>query len=374
MTEAGWQRSFEHDLAELNRVLLDNVRDAVSLLDPAGRPISTNAAMERLSAELPELARGDLEKSARLADRVLDPGRYLAALGTMVRDPDYADTDEFALERDERVFRRYVGPIVSDSVGYSGRVVVICEISEERRAARREADLLANVSHELRTPLANIVGFSELLIGEGLGAEERDRYLRLLGGEARKLAGLVNDFLDLERIGRGSFELVRRPFDLVAVVRRESEVFAAGGDGHVLETRLPRRPVIVLGAEERAAQALTNLLSNAFKYSRPGGGVRVSLTVRRRWARVAVADDGIGILRSQQDKIFTKFFRADDEQVRRIGGTGLGLALTRELVDAQGGRIGFDSRKGRGSTFWFELPLVENGLRKAAYDDSPGCG
>jgi signal transduction histidine kinase len=226
---------------------------------------------------------------------------------------------------------------------------------ELRESERMKTELVSIVSHELRTPLASVLGFTALLLKREFDPPTRRHYLGIVDAQARRLAALFEDFLDVQRIEHEGVDLAAEKVDLADLLHEQAQLYAAQSPKHRLEVDVQEEPLTVRGDPGRLAQVVGNLLSNAIKYSPDGGKVEVRALRSGEGVRVAVIDEGLGIPEDQQDRIFTKFFRGD-ASATGITGTGLGLAVSREIVEAHGGRIGFDSDPGEGTTFWLELP------------------
>jgi signal transduction histidine kinase len=221
-----------------------------------------------------------------------------------------------------------------------------------------KSELVSSVSHELRTPLASVLGFSVLMLERDLPPEEISRYLEVIRAEARRLAALLNDLLDLQRVEAQTLELRLAEFDLNELLATQVTLYSAQSEAHQLRLDRIGEPIIVRGDRDRLAQVVGNLLSNAIKYSPGGGEVQIRAAQLGDEAWVWVQDHGLGIPAGHQDRIFTKFFRGDVGRERGISGTGLGLVLARQIVEAHGGEVGFESEENVGSTFWFWLPAA----------------
>src|SRR5215204_5261273 len=226
-----------------------------------------------------------------------------------------------------------------------------------RQSESRKSELVRIVSHELRTPLASVLGFTSVLLGRDVKPEDQRRYLEIINAQGRRLSSLVNDFLDADRLEEGELELSRRVIDLGAVISEQVQLFEGQSDKHRLDTFLPDKELTVDGDPNRLAQVIGNLLSNAIKYSPDGGTVHVMAERVDSVVRVSVRDEGIGIPEELQKGVFAKFFRGDAD-ASGIPGTGLGLTIARSVVEAHGGRMNFESARGKGSMFWLELPVA----------------
>ncbi len=237
-----------------------------------------------------------------------------------------------------------------------------------RESERLKSDLVNTVSHELRTPLSGVLGFTKLLLSRDFDSETRRHYLGIVDAQARRLSELIDDFLDVRRIEEGRFERAQELLDMGALLREEAQLYSAQSSKHRLALTLPKEPLPVMGSPDRLRQVIGNLLSNAIKYSPQGGIVELRAETTNGTVRVEVRDEGIGIPAPQQAQIFTKFFRGD-AAASGIPGTGLGLAVSRDIVESHGGRIGFTSAEGEGATFFVELPSG-NGETVALRGDS----
>jgi PAS domain S-box-containing protein len=228
---------------------------------------------------------------------------------------------------------------------------------EAERLSRAKSEFLSRMSHELRTPLNAVLGFSQLLAGdasEPLTPRQHERVRELQRGGAH-LLDLINDVLDLARIEAGALRLQLQAVDLCEAVRECQTLIADTMARHGVTLQVECRAGSCVWADPtRLRQVLLNLLSNAAKYNRPGGTARLSWAVDGDRLRVQVQDEGPGLGTEQLARLFSPFERLGAEH-GAVEGTGIGLALTRWLVERMDGRIGVDSRPGAGSSFWFEL-------------------
>jgi signal transduction histidine kinase len=247
------------------------------------------------------------------------------------------------------------------------------EIEEKGReleiANKHKSEFLANMSHELRTPLNAIIGFSEALLEKMFGEinEKQKDYLQDIHSSGQHLLSLINDILDLAKVEAGRMELNLGTFDLPAAIAnaltliRERAMRHGIGLSVEVDSRLGE-----LNADERKLkQILLNLLSNAVKFTPEGGKIKVVARRVDDMVEIAVSDMGIGIALKDQATVFEEFKQVGSDYTRKAEGTGLGLALTRKLVELHGGTIRLESEPGKGSTFTFTLPL------KAAMQNSP---
>ncbi len=222
-------------------------------------------------------------------------------------------------------------------------------------------EFVSLASHQLRTPLTSVKGYISMVL-EG-DAGKITKMQRQLLSEAftssERMVHLINDFLNVSRVQTGKFMIEKRPIDLGKVVKQEVKALQTSAEARDLRFKLiiPTQQITVAGDESKIRQVVMNFIDNALYYSHPNTEITVSLKVFPNDVRFEVTDHGIGVPAKQQSKLFGKFFRADNARTQRPDGTGVGLYLSKMVIDGHDGKIIFSSKEGQGSTFGFSLPL-----------------
>ena len=246
----------------------------------------------------------------------------------------------------------------------SGMVVAFQDISERRRLERMKDEFISTVSHELRTPLTSLRASLGLISSGTLDKrpEKQRQMIDMAIGNSDRLIRLVNDILDFEKVQKGKLSFDRQPLEVVDLLRRAADVAYAAASQANIAVRVDAPPVKVMADEERILQVLNELVTNAIKFSAPDTTIRLSAQPRGGDDEASpevcftVEDQGRGIAPEKLDRIFERFHQGDGSDSRALGGTGLGLALCRSIVQQQGGRIWAESTPGCGSRFHFMLP------------------
>ena len=364
------QGRLEEELAEseraeaLTRSILDTAVDGILTIDEKGVVQTVNAAVERLFGYPAEEVVGqNVSLLMPEPDRSAHDGYLRRYHETGERRVIGRGREVEGLRRDGTRFPLYlsVGEMrVGDERRFTG---IVQDITERHEVDRLKKQFVSTVSHELRTPLTSLRGSLGLLSEGALGElpEAATEILDIAERNATRLARLIDDILDLERMETGQMVLDRRPTPAQGVLEGARETVGALAARHRVAVELPDTDGIVWGDRDRLAQVVVNLLSNAIKFSPEGGRVEVETRTDGADLRVTVSDEGRGVPPGFRQEIFEPFRQVEGSDARQKGGTGLGLAICRSIVEQHGGAIGVEGRQGPGTTFWFTVPLARTG-------------
>lgn len=240
-------------------------------------------------------------------------------------------------------------------------------------------EFISVVSHELRTPLTSIRGALGLVASGTVGdlPDQAQPFVDIAARNCDRLVRLINDILDIEKIEANKMDFTLQPFELMHLVSQavESIRIYAGQNGANIVVSDGMPGAVVLVDEDRFTQVLTNLLSNAAKFSPQNGTIRVSTQASNDGVRLSVSDEGPGIPEAFSKQIFEKFSQADASDSRQKAGTGLGLSITKAIVNKLGGEITFETQQGKGATFYVDLPVHPEPVpaNKSARRMLPAC-
>jgi PAS domain S-box-containing protein len=328
-------------------LVVEHVADGVVLVERDGIIRLWNPAMEHITG-LPAV-----ETLGRSADEIFGSWTQISALaqtGTL-----HPQTQPVEINSRELW-------LSITAVGFEdGTVFAFRDLTAERAVETLKSDFVSTVSHELRTPLAAIYGAALTLRREDvpLGEPQRSGLLEVIASESDRLARIVNDILWASRLESGTMHTTIERCDGIELARSVLDAASHYAPPSIeLELVAPREAPLIAADPDKARQVLTNLVDNAVKYSPDGGTVRLEITPDGPVLRFAVSDEGLGVPPSEHRRIFEKFYRLDPDLTRGVGGTGLGLYISRELLERMGGRIWVESSGSGGSRFVAELPIA----------------
>ena len=357
-------REQNQTLASVNHrfeAVLNAANDGIAMLDTGGCFVLVNRRFgELLGTRAPLLLHHTLEEARPLLiDKLSHRLAALAPTETRAVAEEIIALDE----PDRRFLQFYTAPVAGvDGSETIGRIIALRDITRERELDKMKTDFISVVSHELRTPLTSITGYTDLLLSGAAGetSELQSEFLGIIQLSTTRLSNLINDILDISRIESGTLKIKHELIDYRRIVADTLRLMNAAADAKQIsmDAALPETIPPVRGDADKVTQVLTNLVSNAIKYTPEGGWVKVSLEVSGDTSvTTCVADSGIGIAPKDQPKLFQRFFRADNTSTREAGGTGLGLVIAKTLIELMGGAIWLESEPNKGSRFYFTLPL-----------------
>lgn len=340
------------------QTILNSIADGVIVLDPAGNIVTTNPAAGQILTSMTETVKAEIFHS--LLQQPASP----APLEEADASPSAAQRKPERYRVGNSVFSALAAPMETPAGGNLGAVIVLRDVTREAEAEYLQDGFITSISHELRTPLTAVKGYSYLLLklpDTGL-SDKHKVFLETINVNADQLGYHINKMIDISEIQGGTLELDESSVSFPELVGSAVEDWRAQIEerGLNLVVQLPEADLVVMGDGERLRWAVDNFLSNAYHYT-PSGSITVRAYQEKQEVRLDVTDTGVGIIATDQPYLFSRFFRANTshEFTFNVEGVGLGLFITRSIVELHHGRVWAKSKVGVGSTFSLALPLLE---------------
>ena len=347
------------EYARKERAVIENAVDVICSVDAAAKFAAVSPASLQLWGYKPEelvgrdwielVDQGDQDRCRKWAEKLRSSGQS-GPVENKVRRKDGSLVD--------------MSWSATWSESEQSMFCVAHDITERKEVERFKQQFVAMVSHDLRTPLSAVQSTLSLLATGAWGglSDRGQQKVATAKTNIRESIELINDLLDLEKMEAGKMEMQIAETELAPILQRSAEAISTLAETRAVQIKVPDTEAIVLADQGRLSQVVMNLLGNAVKFSPDGGVVSIGVELRPDWAEVRISDQGPGVPEAYQQAIFERFRQVPGTEVQRQPSTGLGLPICKAIVEAHGGTIGVDSEAGKGSTFWFLIPLKTSAL------------
>ncbi len=339
------------------RAIIQHMADGLLMLNKHGQIVKVNYALEMMlrmhSAEI-------IGQNAY--DKHLDPRLAAICAPLTAKERTGVLAHEVTLPGKASTILRIFATTVTDDDGRPiGEVRIVHDVTKERELEKMKDDFLSTISHELRTPLFSIQGFVRLMLDkEAPGLETQREFLSIIERQTGQLTELVSNLLDMNKLSAGLLDVEQSPVQIIDIINQT--ILKLQGLAHQenvkLTTKLPPSLPITFGDPQRLEQVMTNLAGNAIKFTPAGGRVTIEAAEVAGHILIAVRDTGIGISQKNLDRIFSKFYQVEAASTRSTQGSGLGLHISKQLIEKHNGKIWAESALNKGSVFYIELPII----------------
>jgi two-component system CheB/CheR fusion protein len=343
------------------RLLVQNSADIITVFSPDGTILYQSESVKKVLGYSPEETIGKnifRDSFVHPDDRPAKEAMFIKAQATSQE----SILAEFRLRHKKGFYKVMEAACINqlNDPRIGGIVANYRDVTEKKKLEKQKEEFISVASHELKTPVTSIKAYAQLLTEKFVESKDMvaTGWAKKMENQVERLSQLISELLDTTRISEGQLKLDERSFDLVELIKEKVEEMQMTAPRHKIKTKLKKLPM-AWGDRERTGQVIVNYISNAIKYSPGASEVVISCSGTKDNITVSVQDFGIGIAPALKSKIFSRFFRAENDNFRTFPGLGLGLYIASEIITRQKGKVWLESKKNKGSTFFFSLPVIK---------------